>query len=151
MYQRASTLDRPIEENVMKLDKKPLDVPDIMNMPKPSPARAGARKAVVLALLAVLALGGAAYCSRGTNLPAISGGKRPLRSSTMPPPARPWLAWATCCAMRRRHRRYPLSARPLRPARWLVKPCWAAWVRPWTGQPRRASIRSKTACNPRRR
>ena len=45
----------------MKLDKKPLDVPDIMNMPKPSPARAGARKAVVLALLAVLALGGAAY------------------------------------------------------------------------------------------
>ena len=45
----------------MRLDKKPLDVPDIMNMPKPSPARAGARKAVVLALLAVLALGGAAY------------------------------------------------------------------------------------------
>ncbi len=45
----------------MKLDKKSLDVPDIMNMPKPSPARAGARKAVVLALLAVLALGGATY------------------------------------------------------------------------------------------
>lgn len=45
----------------MKLEKKPLDVPDIMNMPKPRPARAGARKAVVLALLAVLALGGATY------------------------------------------------------------------------------------------
>ncbi len=45
----------------MKLEKKPLDVPDIVNMPKPRPARAGARKAVVLALLAVLALGGATY------------------------------------------------------------------------------------------
>ena len=32
----------------MKLEKKPLGVPDIMNMPKPRPARAGAAKAVVL-------------------------------------------------------------------------------------------------------
>ena len=45
----------------MKLDKKPLAVPDIMNMPKPAPARAGARKAVVLAVLAILIVGGAAF------------------------------------------------------------------------------------------
>ena len=44
----------------MKLEKKPLNVPDIMNMPKPAPARAGARKAVVLALLAVILVSGAA-------------------------------------------------------------------------------------------
>ena len=45
----------------MKLESKPLDVPDIMNMPKPRPARAGAVKAVVLAVLAVLLVSGAAY------------------------------------------------------------------------------------------
>ena len=45
----------------MKLEKKPLNVPDIMNMPKPSPARAGAAKAVVLAVLAVILVSGAAY------------------------------------------------------------------------------------------
>ena len=45
----------------MKLEKKPLGVPDIMNMPKPSPARAGAAKAVVLAVLAVILVSGAAY------------------------------------------------------------------------------------------
>lgn len=49
------------EENVMKLEKKPLAVPDIVDMPKPTPARAGARKAVVLALLAILLVGGAAF------------------------------------------------------------------------------------------
>ena len=45
----------------MKLEKKPLSVPDIMNMPKPRPARAGAVKAVVLAVLAVILVSGAAY------------------------------------------------------------------------------------------
>ena len=45
----------------MKLEKKPLGVPDIMNMPKPRPARAGAAKAVVLAVLAVILVSGAAY------------------------------------------------------------------------------------------
>ena len=45
----------------MKLEKKPLGVPDIMNMPKPRPARAGATKAVVLAVLAVILVSGAAY------------------------------------------------------------------------------------------
>lgn len=45
----------------MKLEKKPLSVPDIMNMPKPRPARAGAAKAVVLAVLAVILVSGAAY------------------------------------------------------------------------------------------
>ena len=45
----------------MKLERKPLSVPDIMNMPKPRPARAGAAKAVVLAVLAVILVSGAAY------------------------------------------------------------------------------------------
>lgn len=45
----------------MKLEKRPLNVPDITNLPKPSPARAGARKAVVLAVLAVMLVSGAAY------------------------------------------------------------------------------------------
>ena len=45
----------------MKLERKPLNVPDIMNMPKPRPARAGAAKAVVLAVLAVILVSGAAY------------------------------------------------------------------------------------------
>ena len=45
----------------MKLERKPLDVPDIRNMPKPRPARAGARKAVVLAVLAVILVSGTAY------------------------------------------------------------------------------------------
>lgn len=45
----------------MKLERKPLSVPDIMNMPKPRPARAGATKAVVLAVLAVILVSGAAY------------------------------------------------------------------------------------------
>ena len=45
----------------MKLEKKPMGVPDIMNMPKPRPARAGAGKAVVLAVLAVILVSGAAY------------------------------------------------------------------------------------------
>lgn len=45
----------------MKLEKKPLAVPDIVDMPKPAPARAGVRKAVVLAILAVLLVGGAAF------------------------------------------------------------------------------------------
>ena len=45
----------------MKLEKKSMGVPDIMNMPKPRPARAGAGKAVVLAVLAVILVSGAAY------------------------------------------------------------------------------------------
>ena len=44
----------------MKLDKKEPGVPGIVNLPDPAPGRGG-RKVVVLALLAVLLVGGAAY------------------------------------------------------------------------------------------
>ncbi len=49
------------EEIRMKLEKKAPQVPDIMNLPKPRPGRSGGRKLLVLALLAVLAVGGAAF------------------------------------------------------------------------------------------
>lgn len=49
------------EESWMKLEKKAPQVPDIMNLPKPRPGRGGGLKLVVLALLAVLVVGGAAF------------------------------------------------------------------------------------------
>lgn len=89
----------------MKLERKPLDVPDIMNMPKPRPARAGARKAVVLAVLAVILLSGAAYwltrdkstreqwkekaadvINNATNGTILAGVGDVLRESPPPPP-----------------------------------------------------------------
>lgn len=45
----------------MKLEKKTPEVPDIMNLPKPRPGKGGGRKAGLLALVAVLAVGGAAF------------------------------------------------------------------------------------------
>ena len=45
----------------MKLEKKTLNVPDITNLPKPKPSRAGAFKTAILALLALLLVGGAAF------------------------------------------------------------------------------------------
>ena len=44
----------------MKLEKK-APAADITNLPKPKPAGAGARKAVTLAVLAAVAVGGAAF------------------------------------------------------------------------------------------
>ena len=44
----------------MKLEKKEPGVPGIINLPDPAPGKGG-RKVVVLALLAVLLVGGAAY------------------------------------------------------------------------------------------
>ena len=45
----------------MKLEKKTPEVPDIMNLPKPRPGKGAGRKAGLLALVAVLAVGGAAF------------------------------------------------------------------------------------------
>lgn len=45
----------------MKLEKKAPPAADITNLPKPRPAGAGARKAVTLAVLAALAVGGTAF------------------------------------------------------------------------------------------
>lgn len=45
----------------MKLEKKAPQVPDIMNLPKPRPGRGGGLKLFVLALLALLVVGGAAF------------------------------------------------------------------------------------------
>lgn len=45
----------------MELKKKAQEVPDIMNLPKPRPGRSGARKAGLLALAALLIVGGAAF------------------------------------------------------------------------------------------
>ena len=45
----------------MKLEKKTPEVPDIMNLPKPRPGKGAGRKAGLLALVAVLAVGGLGY------------------------------------------------------------------------------------------
>ncbi|WP_022655035.1 hypothetical protein [uncultured Desulfovibrio sp.] len=45
----------------MQLEKKTPEVPDIMNLPRPRSGKSGGRKAGVLALMAVLAVGGAAF------------------------------------------------------------------------------------------
>lgn len=45
----------------MKLQKKAQSVPGIAELPKPDPSRAGAYKTVILAVLAVLFVGGAAF------------------------------------------------------------------------------------------
>lgn len=64
------TGDKP-EETCMKLEKKTPQVPDIMNLPKPRPGKGGGRKAGLLALVAVLAVGGAAFWL--TREPSIRG------------------------------------------------------------------------------
>lgn len=62
-HKRTSRRNRrdELEENRMKSQKKTPEVPDIMNLPKPQPGKGGGRKAGVLALVAVLAVGGAAF------------------------------------------------------------------------------------------
>lgn len=90
----------------MKLEKKTPEVPDIMNLPKPRPGKGRGAQSRLLALVAVLAVGGAAFWADPRPLhPAISGGNRPPASLTMPPAARPWPGWAICCATLRRLRR----------------------------------------------
>lgn len=88
----------------MKLDKKQPGVPGIVNLPEPAPGKGG-RKAIVLALLAVLLVGGAAFwltrdkgtrdqwreqaaavidnATSGTPLAGVSG---VLRDAPPPPP-----------------------------------------------------------------
>lgn len=63
-FGRVAVCVRPnplYEESWMKLEKKAPRVPDITNLPKPRPGRSGGFKLLVLALLAVLVVGGAAF------------------------------------------------------------------------------------------
>ena len=68
----------------MKLDKKQPGVPGIVNLPEPAPGKGG-RKVAVLALLAVLLVGGAAFwLSRDKDT------RDQWREQAMPQAARRW-------------------------------------------------------------
>lgn len=104
MFYLYNALRAAVKELRMKLDKKQPGVPGIVNLPEPAPGKGG-RKVAVLALLAVLLVGGAAFwlsrdkdtrdqwreqaaavidnATSGTPLAGVSG---VLRDAPPPPP-----------------------------------------------------------------
>lgn len=105
MFYLYNALRAAVKELRMKLDKKQPGVPGIVNLPEPAPGKGG-RKVAVLALLAVLLVGGAAFwlsrdkdtrdqwreqaaavidnATSGTPLAGVSG---VLRDAPPPPPS----------------------------------------------------------------
>lgn len=105
MFYLYNALRAAVKELRMKLDKKQPGVPGIVNLPEPVPGKGG-RKVAVLALLAVLLVGGAAFwlsrdkdtrdqwreqaaavidnATSGTPLAGVSG---VLRDAPPPPPS----------------------------------------------------------------
>ena len=89
----------------MKLEKKTPEVPDIMNLPKPRPGKGAGRKAGLLALVAVLAVGGAAFWL--TRDPSTRDQWREQAAGVIDnaTSGTPLAGWAICCATLRRLRR----------------------------------------------
>jgi len=105
LFYLYNALRAAVKELRMKLDKKQPGVPGIVNLPEPAPGKGG-RKVAVLALLAVLLVGGAAFwlsrdkdtrdqwreqaaavidnATSGTPLAGVSG---VLRDAPPPPPS----------------------------------------------------------------
>lgn len=87
----------------MKLEKK-APAADITNLPKPKPAGAGARKAVTLAVLAAVAVGGAAFWLTRDKTTRDHWRDEAAAVIDNVTSGTPLAGMGKCCATRRRHR-----------------------------------------------